>query len=339
MLSKFQFYNKKSKLKFLDYYSKNRDTTKTAAYMLQKAETLEKQLKKDLSQFDIFEVDQMAKAIGSSSEQQIVTTLSMYSSYTDWCIDYKIGREDGMNFYRLFLNQGIDLKNYVSRVEATYMYINDEDINIIVSRLVNAQDRAYILALYEGIRGTAYSELRNLKIEDINDKTNEVILYDEKSNEIIERTIVISDKLKELLYEANAQVQYILNNGEGVGGLTVNARRLRDSKYIFKNKSRFDEDDREDTRLSAQIAGKQVKTIRSYLQMIFSDENTYDFITARSIYDSGIINKVLNAYNKGDIVSFDAGELERVLPEYKMTRNQISNMKRKIELALDIQSL
>ncbi len=332
MLSNFNFYNKETKIKFLDYYSKNESTIRTASYMLQKSQPLEAQLNKDLAQYDIFEVDQLARSLKTTSQQQIRTTFSIYSSYTDWALDNGIGREDRMNFYRIFLDQRVDLKDYVSKVEVENMYIEREDIDIIISRLVNAQDKAYMLAIYEGIKGIRFAELRNLKADDINKETNEVTLYDE----VGERKLIISDELKKLLLAANKQREYIINNGVITNGMKSSKRLLYQSQYIFKNRTKPNNDD---TRLNLQTAGRQIPMIKNYLQSIFQDENSYDFITPGSIYDSGMINKVLDKYNSGEIVSFDAGEIERVLPEYKLTRNQSSNIKRKVELVLDIKLL
>ena len=335
MINKFHFYNDEVKMRFLDYYSKNENTIKTVSYMLQKAQPLEDQLKKDLAQYDMFEVDQLAQSLKTTSEQQIRTTLSIYSSYTDWSIKNRIGRSDKMNFYRIFLDQRTDLKAYVSKVDVENMYIDEEDIDIITSRLVNAQDKAFILALYEGIRGVRLSELRNLKVDDINDDTNEVILYGETGK----RTIVISDKLKKMLYEADKKRDYIINNDVITGGMRSNKRPLYYSGYIFKNKAKATEEDIEDGRLSLQTATGMVPMIKKFLQSIFQDENAYDFITSGSVYDSGMINKVLKAYDEGKLTSFDAGEIERILSEYKLTRNQASNIKRKVELVLDIKLL
>ena len=334
MLNKFHFYNNDIKLKFLDYYSKNEDTVTTASYMLQKAQPLEEQLKRDLAQYDMFEVDQLAQSLKTTSEQQIRTTLSIYSSYTDWAIDNGVGREDRMNFYRIFLDQRTDLKAYVSKVDVENMYIEEEDIDIITSRLVNAQDKAFILALYEGIRGVRLSELRNLRVEDIDDATNEVVLHGEGTK----RTIVISDKLKNMLYEANKKTEYVINNGVVTDGMKSNIRTLYQSEYVFKIKVKTT-DDVNDNRLSTQTTTNMMTLIRRYLQSIFQDENAYDFITIGSVYDSGMINKVLKKYDSGEIVSFDAGEIERTLSEYKLTRNQASNIKRKVELVLDIKLL
>lgn len=337
MQGNFTFFNPDAKRLFLDYYSKNKDTVRTISYMLEKAKSLEKQLDKDLSHFDMFEIDQLAKSIDTSSEQVLRTTFSAYSTYTDWAISKRIGREDGMNFYRLFLNQRMDLKRYVLGIDAKNMYLSEEDVDIIVGRLINAQDRAMFLALYEGIRGEKYSEIRNLKIEHINYNTNEITLYDIDKT----RKITISDRLKNALHEADDQKRYIINNGGSVGQLSNNKRMLEASKYIFKNKPGSGVmGSEDDERIAVQTVSKFIGTVKKYLKDILSEaENNYEFITARSVYDSGIINKVLDAYNSGEIVDFNAGELEKILPEYKLTRNQISNMKRKIELVMNIQVL
>lgn len=332
MLSKFNVYNKEIKEGFLKYYSKNKDTLTSVIYAFQRGEPLERQLDKDLSQMNIFEVDQMAKSIDSISEQMIRTILSIYSSYTDWCILNVKDLEIDVNSYRIFLNQKTDLKEYVSLVKAKNMYITEEDVDIIIDRLVNAQDKAYILALYEGIRGTAMSELRNMKIEDIDNENNTISLYDDNGSK---RTTTISEKLKNLLHKANNQKRYLQNNGVKTPGMLSTIRHLRPSEYILKAKAGEKKEDSKDTRATAQNMSMLVQQIRKYLEEALDDGENYSFITPRSIYDSGMINLVIDAYDRGEINNIEVSDLKVILQDYKLSHTQLYNTKNKIEFCLD----
>ena len=332
MLSKFDVYNKDIKEGFLKYYSKNKDTLTSLIYTFQRGEPLERQLDKDLSQMNIFEVNQMAKSIDSISEQMIRTILSVYSSYTDWCMQNVKDLDIDVNSYRIFLSQKTDLKEYVSLVKAKNMYITEEDVDIIVSRLVNAQDKAYILALYEGVRGTAMSELRNMKIDDIDEETNEIKLYDDNGTD---RIITISEKLKNILNKANEQKRYLLNNGVKSEGMLSTVRSLRPSEYVFKSKAGDSTEESEDTRVSSQNTSTLIQQIRRYMENVLDVGENYSFITPRSIYDSGMINLAIDAYDRGEINNLDVGELRVVLKDYQLSHTQLYNARDKIQFCLD----
>src|SRR6185437_4049524 len=108
-----------------------------------------------------------------------------------------------------------DKKEWVKPFVSTrkhYAFTRAEILDMC-KELVNYQDRAVLLALFEGIVGKGFSELLNLKacdIKEIDDKYY-ATLHDNKSEE--SRTIEISDQLATCLYKADQEIEYQNKNG------------------------------------------------------------------------------------------------------------------------------
>ena len=96
-----------------------------------------------------------------------------------------------------------------------------------IEKMVNEVDQAFLLAIFEGIRGEGFSELANLKISDLV-KEEEVCFINLKDDSKTEtRKAKISKELYNLLYAANAQQDYLTPG-------TLRKNPFQESEYIFK---------------------------------------------------------------------------------------------------------
>ena len=101
-------------------------------------------------------------------------------------------------------------------------------MNEIVKKCINPQDAVVLQLLFEGVCGNRFSELLNLKMEDVNVDGNILKLNDE--GEI--RYLVVSSQCIELIIKANNQKKYFVTNGNSEAKSTDFL--LIESEYIIK---------------------------------------------------------------------------------------------------------
>ena len=327
-MEKFNLYNPETKNDFIENYSKNEDTRKSLQFDFQKSSENEKQLGKDLSDFTLTEVEEVAMAIETKSEQSLRKTLNIFALYVDWCILKNIRtNEIGFNYFRVFLKRNKDLSKYVSARKAENLYLNDEEIDIALSRLANKCDQALLLCLYEGIQGAAWHEIRMLQLTDINKDTKEVKLYNKDGSD---RIITISDKLINLLEETDIRQTYLLKNNENLKGKYETVEFI-DTIYIFRPLLNIyqEEDDVEydiNQPISPSTLNSRFKNIRKYIGL--------PFVSPTVIYDSGMINKIIELYTNGTIKDLKTISIQQALPNYNLSYMQAYNLKNKINLKL-----
>lgn len=145
--------------------------------------------------------------------------------------------KSNLNFLFKELNIDYQFKGKSSKqYERDTNYYNLEDIQFICSLLVNPQDKFIIYALFEGIRGTYFSDLTGIKVTDVDfDKhvihlSNRDVKMNEEFEEITKKTIFQEVYYKRgnlertsIGYELNMENEYVLkpkphsknNNGTG----------------------------------------------------------------------------------------------------------------------------
>lgn len=115
-------------------------------------------------------------------------------------------------------------KTEVNAIEKL-IFSKNEMVNM-QNELVNNIDKALLLALFEGIKGEDFSELINMKAEDLKEFGGK--FYATLQGSKGSRIITISQELYNLLLLADKQSEYINTNG--------NISELPYSSFIFKNK-------------------------------------------------------------------------------------------------------
>ena len=113
----------------------------------------------------------------------------------------------------------------------TDLFTRQEIIDICDS-LANAQDKFIIYALFSGIRGNKYSDLVNLKVEDVNFDTKEIKL---PSGKVVIMDEYLEDILKDITDKEYGSYYYKLNRS---GFYDVNSfyKLNMDCEYVVKVK-------------------------------------------------------------------------------------------------------
>jgi len=326
MYEKFKLYNKDIKIGFAKNYSTNADTQQMVLYDFQRISVLEKKLDKDLALFNYEDISEVLKYLLASSEASIKRTLSVFAMYRDWYVGKDVHRYGiGLNYFKLY-SKYENIKEFVPTDKIDNMYISEEELQIILTRLVNAQDKALLLALYEGVKGAEMHELRHLSIKDINTERNTLKLIN-KGGSI--RTIGVTKQLVDMLIQANKQDFIVKNNGVQTPGMKSLLRPLACSIYIFKV-GVSSKNQGKDEPMMLSTLNTAIRRIRGY------EGGEFEFITPSSIYTSGMINKVIFEYKQGFIEDINTDTIAKVMNNYELNYNQVYNVLQKIKLVIGI---
>jgi hypothetical protein len=222
-----EFYNEDQKERYLKGLLDN--TYQVYSRILKRASLIEEPLKKDLYNFNLFEIGQLMKLLSPTTFLSSHSQLSNIRKYIDWGIKEDL-RQDNINPLAVtitdeFVQSFVDTSN-------KYLF-TDKEIVSIVGRITNFQDSALIQSLFEGIMGRAYSEILNMLKTDLSPEINVITVRNKPaSGPIVERQTGVSDKLMGLLLAAARQDIYHSNNGTTESHL--GQRKLIDTPYVFR---------------------------------------------------------------------------------------------------------
>lgn len=191
-------------------------------------QSMEKAMNKDLYEFnpeEILTVIGDVSGTGLYSKQTGLNRRSVISKYIDFAL--KEGYlTTGINFARLITPE--EIEKLVSDKVIKNKFISKEELIYIVDMLDNAVDAAFLMLLFEGIKGKQLAEVRHLKIQDIDFENKILKLYD---NDGSTRNRKVSQKLVDILFEAYLQREYKNISKKGI----EKTYQLPQSDYIIRN--------------------------------------------------------------------------------------------------------
>lgn len=162
------YYNQAQKERFLASIDPNQYPQNYWHRIFMQYKTVEENKQKDLYNFtkpDIFEAHKFQNYM--SYETLLVNNINL-KNYTTWA-QQNFLVDDGMNHYDDFTPE--ELFSCVNQLQLKSSIITREDLLKRIKSLQNPRDSFILLAIFEGIRGAACSDLIELKIEDV-DATN-----------------------------------------------------------------------------------------------------------------------------------------------------------------------
>jgi hypothetical protein len=202
MINMNELYNPNIKEQFLKTYD-NEQTQNTIKYLLYNAYSIEKILDKDLYNFSLGEIGQVLLNSDPLNLSVAKTNARFLTQYISWGIENGL-RNDNLNPLR-----GIDVNEWASKfVSKKKIYFSETEINDLISKLVNYQDKAIIRMLFEGINGHGCSELTLLKESDIN---NELLSLNDTKFE--HREVAVTSECLNLIKGALYEKEYLIRNG------------------------------------------------------------------------------------------------------------------------------
>lgn len=220
-----ELYNEDTKEQFLNEQYDNEKSREVVRYAFFNAQPLEFTKNKDLYDFTKDEVMELLYSSSPANAQVAANTASLIRTYHRWANEKYLRASnlqvldvEDLSFYERFVDHS--LKQFISKQEM-------EDM---MDKLVNTQDRALLYLLFTGVYGHQLSEIRNLTLEDVNRETCELTLTDDKKGQ---RKLIVDKELIDLLVETDNDLVYLTNNGVSFNK-KIKERQLQDSKYIIK---------------------------------------------------------------------------------------------------------
>lgn len=169
-LSTLSFFNEPLKRKFLEDMVKNEniseETAKNYERILLLTSELEKKLNKDLNEFDFKELETVLYNYKSNNRNTIETYARIISSYLNWSVKSNLIQHNELEHLK-----PDDFVKYLLEGE---IYYTEKQLRRWENRMENYQDAVIVRLLFLGVGGKQLSELRNLKISDV-DRENKKI--------------------------------------------------------------------------------------------------------------------------------------------------------------------
>ncbi|MGB2870418.1 hypothetical protein, partial [Psychrobacillus psychrotolerans] len=269
-------------------------TRTTMFFSLRNATKTERQLNKDLYEMNIDELSVVLSGAKSSTISSVHNYIMSFSRYIDWA--YRKGlavrninplsQKDHVEWGRQFVT------SYMNTI------LTREQIIDMLQELANEIDQAVLLALFEGISGEGFSELLNLKMDDIDEEDGKYFanLKDQNGDK---RTIEISERLHKLLQLADTQTEYINKNENGTLPQTLYSQ-LYEGDRIFKKSKRGKVT--EDNLLTHLFVNRKFNMFKK----VFDNH----YLNARDIKKSGICHLAYTLYGeKGKLETEDFIEI------------------------------
>jgi len=215
-------FNKDIKEWYLKSLDVQENSLTTYLSLFNKATLLENQKNKDIFDMHKVELEELFYSLKSPSPQSISASIGFIVRYIDWAI---------MNGYTDNRSQRlpsiIDME-YCSKFiyKASIVRYTREQLLSFMNLFDDQRHAVFLLCLFEGIKGEGYSEILNLKMEDLTNE-NGVCFANLTNSKGYTRTIEISEDLYWRLERLDKVSSTSLQPKQG-------QKYFSDSTYIFK---------------------------------------------------------------------------------------------------------
>lgn len=190
----------------------NEGTAKYYARIFTITSKYEEALGKDLSRFSLKEIEKILYDFQARNRHTVETYGRVISSYLNWCIQQGITDENPLSELT-----SDDFDKYVINKEN---YLTEKQLRRYEDLCANYQDAVILRLLFVGVGGREFSEISNLKIDDVNFEDNTLHLVnslkvDDRGfpTKFTERIIKVDDRTMYLIKGAIEQKTYIKRNG------------------------------------------------------------------------------------------------------------------------------
>lgn len=217
------------------------ETKRTVANTFYHSNVIEVQLGYDLYNFNLEEIVRVLHACKPLTKSVAAQRGRVISSYIKWALEKGYSENNSNPMSSITKSDWYD--QFIDK--HTKLYLSKQEIDDIEKDLVNAQDKALLYLIFEGVFGTSGSAVLNLKKSDIDFENNTLHVSDD---ELGERDVEVSPFCIKLIKDAMKEERYQAKNGTGEGR---NADRpLIENDYVLRNaKTRSEHNDRADKHL------------------------------------------------------------------------------------------
>lgn len=265
------FFNNERKKHFMNKISKSYE--KQCINIFNVSYFIEQKYNKDIYEFNIKELEELFKALESKA---IRTARSRFIIITQYITFYMYLRNDKKNPLHEFSPSWAD-----QFINSDRRLISENELNDILKKIPNAQDKVVYRLIFEGIDGKKHSELINLKIEDIDWGTNTLKVIDLERGS---RYVKVTDLCMSLLREAIEQPYYKVIKNRNFDGPFFEG----DEDFVIKRHGRHNKGDR-----TGMIINGKIRILKELSGM--------KDITASVLFYSGMARMAINVSRRKNI--------------------------------------
>lgn len=172
-------------------------------------------LGKDINQFDQKELETVLYSFKANNRNTIESYARIISSYLNWSVKHNLVGSNLLESYK-----PEDFEKFLTNEET---YIPEKKLRRYEDQCENYQDAVILRLLFMGVGGKVMSEIRNLKVSDVDFKNKELKLIntlkeDKNGNPVkyTERYLKVDDRTLTLIQGAIGQTTYAKRNGQMV---------------------------------------------------------------------------------------------------------------------------
>ena len=294
-------FNVETKEEFLKAFDVE-GTRKNYLRIFTKTEPIEEKLGKDLCEFNEKELNKLLRAFDSKNRATLESYGRYVSSYLNWAVEKELTDVN--------LLEKLKPNDFLQFVVNEEKYLTERYLTRLESQMENYQDAVISRLIFEGVGGKGFSELLNLKEEDVDFDKNILHLVEDTNKGEVERDLKVSTHTIEIIKGALNQKKYAKRNGNSIGRGSF--LELKDNGYVIKTAVTNAETD--------EATG--IDTIYRRLRVIEQDLGL-DSFKAKFIQRSGILNMASKIAKKG--VRIDSDILKQIAKRYKI--NTIHTMR------------
>ena len=198
------------------YLNEIKDTTRQSYERIFKiTKDFETALNKDINQFTQEELETVLYSFKANNRNTIESYARIISSYLNWSVKHNLVGSNRLESYK-----PDDFEKFLTNEET---YIPERKLRRYEDQCENYQDAVILRLLFMGVGGKVMSEIRNLKVSDVDFENNELKLTNtlkEDENGIpvkyTERYLKVDDRTIDLIRGAIEQETYVKRNGQMV---------------------------------------------------------------------------------------------------------------------------
>ena len=280
------------KLNFIDGIRKNRkkNTVRLYEVLLSKIDEAEIINRCELKYFNEKQIDSFFITLNAKSKSSLNTYLSILKDYLTFTTEYDNTLMTGFNY--VMEMSGNDLEQFINTIGIEMRYITPKELSEIISIPIgDALCKVITILLFHGIKGEAFSDILNIKIEDI-DIDNGVIY---KGTDVL---FNIPKEYLQIFKEAILGNKFVEWN---VDGKIKRELELVDNGYLIRRNI--------NPRRDFDFTAKPDKNLLNRRMLQYYESIGYPYLSVQSIYNSGIVYRLLE-YNNFEPLDY------RVIEEY-----------------------